>query len=83
MAAPLPGLGDWLREKGLAQVAPSREPEALAEAMAALLENPTLADTLRQRGREWVEGQSPENMVEKILALYQELAHPAKVGQNP
>lgn len=83
VAAPLPGLGDWLREKGLAQVALSREPEALAKAMAGLLESPALANTLRQRGREWVEEKGLEGMVEKILALYQELAHPAKVGQSP
>jgi len=83
VAAPLPGLGDWLREKGLAQVALSREPEALAKAMADLLESPALANTLRQRGREWVEEKGLEGMVEKILALYQELAHPAKVGQSP
>ncbi|WP_040683528.1 glycosyltransferase family 4 protein [Thermus igniterrae] len=83
VAAPLPGLGDWLQEKGLAQVAPSREPAALAKAMAGLLENPALADALRQRGRAWVEGQGLEGMVEKILALYQELVHPTKAGKSP
>lgn len=70
VSTPTPGLGPWLRAEGLALVAESPEPKALAQALEGVLREPSLALRLAERGRVWSGGWGLEGMVDRTLCLY-------------
>ncbi|WP_276605486.1 glycosyltransferase family 4 protein [Thermus caldilimi] len=70
VSAPTPGLGPWLRAEGLALVAEDGSPEALAEALKAVLREPSLAGRLAERGYAWTGKWGLEGMVERTFDLY-------------
>jgi glycosyltransferase involved in cell wall biosynthesis len=70
VSAPTPGLGEWLREEGLALVPQRRDPKPLGEALLQLFSQEGLAEDLRKRGARKVEDLSMERMVEETLRVY-------------
>ena len=70
VSAPTPGLGEWLREEGLALVPQRRDPKPLGEALLQLFSQEGLAEDLRKRGARKVEDLSVERMVEETLRVY-------------
>jgi glycosyltransferase involved in cell wall biosynthesis len=70
VSAPTPGLGEWLREEGLALVPQRRDPKPLGEALLQLFSQEGLAEDLRKRGARKVEDLSVERMVEETLRAY-------------
>ena len=69
VSAPTPGLGEWLREEGLALVPQRRDPKPLGEALLQLFSQEGLAEDLRKRGARKVEDLSVERMVEETLRV--------------
>jgi glycosyltransferase involved in cell wall biosynthesis len=70
VAAPVPGLGEWLGERGLALVAPSRGPEAVGERLAQRFRQGEAVEALRRRSMKAAAKLSVKKMVEATLEAY-------------
>jgi len=70
VAAPVPGLGEWLGERGLALVAPSRGPEAVGERLAQRFRQGEAVKALRRKSMEAAAELSVKKMVEATLEAY-------------
>ncbi len=70
VAAPLPGLGEWLDERSLALVADSREAPAVAEKLLQRFAQGEAVEALRRKGMDAMEDLSVERMLEATLEAY-------------
>jgi len=76
VATDVPGCRDVVRHRVNGLLVPPKNPTALAEAIAVLLENPGLRNELGRRGRDIVVKEFSSTLVTRqTLALYDELLH--------
>ena len=74
IAAAIGGLGDIVRERETGLLVPPRNPDALAQAILRVVENPTRAKAMARAGRKRVETQfSTAVKVERTETLYRRL----------
>ena len=73
IAASAPGPAEILRDGETGLLVPVRDPDALTAAMLRLMDDPSLADRLRQHAAEYVLRRGVETMVEETLVVYRNM----------
>ncbi|MBT4138827.1 MAG: glycosyltransferase family 4 protein [Candidatus Latescibacteria bacterium] len=69
----IPGLADAIRPNETGLLVPSEDPEALAQAIKQLLDNPTLRKTLGTEGRKWADQFTWDRIAAEQERVYQKV----------